>query len=342
MRETLRGGQVYFLHNEVNTIEQVARDLQALLPEIRVGIAHGQMRESQLERIMADFYHQRFNVLLCTTIVESGIDIPTANTIIIRRADRFGLAQLHQLRGRVGRSHHQAYAYLLTPPEGSLTAEAKKRLTAIEALEELGSGFLLASQDLEIRGAGELLGDEQSGHIQELGFSLYTTLLEETVAALKEGKEPMLDKPLQTGAEIDMKVPALIPEHYLPDVHIRLIFYKRISNARDKSALDDLAAEMIDRFGLLPVQTQNLFKIAALRLVIEPLGVKKLQVSADSGILEFSQNPKINMMALIDLIQKKPNLYKLSGAEKLHFMVKGETLEEKINHTTALLACLSG
>jgi transcription-repair coupling factor (superfamily II helicase) len=341
MRETSRGGQVYFLHNEVETIARIAEELQTLMPEIRLGIAHGQMRESQLGRIMADFYHQRFNVLLCTTIVESGIDIPTANTIIIRRADRFGLAQLHQLRGRVGRSHHQAYAYLLTPPKNALTPDAKKRLAAIESLEALGSGFLLASQDLEIRGAGELLGDEQSGHIQELGFSLYMTLLEETVAALKAGKEPMLEKPLQTGVEIDMQVPALIPDHYLPDVHTRLILYKRIANARDKNTLDDLYAEMTDRFGFIPLQTQNLFKMAALKLLAEPLGIKKLHVRADKGMLEFSSNPKINMPALIDLIQKKPHIYKLSGTEKLHFIVQGDILEEKIKHVQEVLLRLS-
>lgn len=336
MRETLRGGQVYFLHNEVETIERVAAELQTLLPEIRIGIAHGQMRESQLERVMVDFYHQRFNVLLCTTIVESGIDIPTANTMIIRRADRFGLAQLHQLRGRVGRSHHQAYAYMLTPSADALTGDAKKRLDAIESLEELGSGFLLATQDLEIRGAGELLGDEQSGHIQELGFSLYMSLLEETVAALKAGKEPELDKPLQTGVEIDFKVPALIPDDYLPDVHTRLILYKRIASARDKNTLDDLIAEMIDRFGALPTQAQNLFKLTALRLLIEPLGITKLRVVDDKGVLEFSKNPNINTLALLELIQKKSHLYKLAGTEKLHFVVKGTSLDEKIKEVELL------
>lgn len=340
MRETLRGGQVYFLHNQVETIEGVADELQKLLPEARIGIAHGQMRESQLEHVMADFYHQRFNVLLCTTIIESGIDIPTANTMIIRRADRFGLAQLHQLRGRVGRSHHQAYTYLLTPPQDALTADAKKRLTAIAQLENLGSGFLLATQDLEIRGAGELLGDEQSGHIQELGFSLYTAMLEETVAVLKSGKEPMLDKPLQTGTEIDFKMAALIPEDYLPDTHMRLIFYKRISNAKDQHALDDLKAEMIDRFGLLPVQAQNLFKITVLKLLAEPLSIRKLHVSGDKGILEFSPDPAINMLALIDLIQKQPQRYKLNGTEKLHFSVSGETLEEKVKEVEILLGRL--
>lgn len=337
MRETLRGGQVYFLHNEVESIERVAAELQKLLPEARIGIAHGQMRESKLEHIMADFYHQRFNVLLCTTIIESGIDIPTANTMIIRRADRFGLAQLHQLRGRVGRSHHQAYAYLLTPPPDVLTADAKKRLLAIESLEDLGSGFLLATQDLEIRGAGELLGDEQSGHIQELGFSLYTAMLEETVEALKAGKDPLLDKPLQTGTEIDFKIASLIPEDYLPDTQMRLVLYKRIANAKDKNTLDDLKAEMIDRFGLLPIQTQNLFQITTLKLLAEPLGINKLHVNGDKCVLEFSPDPAINMLALITLIQKEPQRYKLNGTEKLHFVVKGETLEEKIKDVGSLL-----
>lgn len=338
MRETLRGGQVYFLHNAVETIEGIGAELQTLLPEARIGIAHGQMRELELERIMADFYHQRFNVLVCTTIIESGIDIPTANTMIIRRADRLGLAQLHQLRGRVGRSHHQAYAYLLTPPTDALTPDAKKRLAAIASLEDLGSGFQLAAQDLEIRGAGELLGDEQSGHIQELGFSLYMSLLEETVAALKTGKESLLDKPLQTGTEIDFKVPALIPEDYLPDVQTRLIFYKRIANAQDQNTLDDLIAEMIDRFGSLPTPTQNLIKITTLKLFSEPLGVRKIHVSGHKGTIEFTPDPNIDRLALIRLIQKQPQRYQFSGTEKLHLLaVSGENLEDKIQDVTALL-----
>jgi transcription-repair coupling factor (superfamily II helicase) len=337
MREALRGGQVYFLHNEVETIERIANELQALLPETRLGIAHGQMRESKLERVMADFYHQRFNLLVCTTIIESGIDIPTANTIIIRRADRFGLAQLHQLRGRVGRSHHQAYAYLLTPENTTLNTDAKKRLAAIESLDDLGSGFLLATQDLEIRGAGELLGEEQSGHIQELGFSLYMSLLETTVGALKSGKEPSLDQAFETVSEIDFKVPALIPDDYLADVHTRLILYKRISNAKDSGELDNLQAEMIDRFGLLPVQTQNLFKITELKLFITPFSIKRLHASQDAITFEFLENPALDTAKMIDLIQKQPQRYKLLDKNKLQSRTESQTLDEKIKEVKMLL-----
>jgi transcription-repair coupling factor (superfamily II helicase) len=338
MRETLRGGQVYFLHNEVETIERIADELHTLLPEARIGIAHGQMRESALERVMTDFYHQRFNVLLSTTIIESGIDIPTANTIIIRRADRFGLAQLHQLRGRVGRSHHQAYAYLLTPPPNALTSDAKKRLEAIAMLEDLGSGFLLATQDLEIRGAGELLGEEQSGHVQELGLSLYTTMLEETVQALKSGKQPLLDQPTHPGVEINFKAPALIPDDYLPDVQTRLVLYKRIAGCKTDTALDDMQAEMIDRFGLLPVPVQNLFKFAALKLRAEPLGLKKIQVADKQGVLEFSADPAINTLALIQMVQKQPQRYQFMGTEKVKFVAVEGLLDDKIKQVREILA----
>ena len=337
MRETLRGGQVYFLHNQVETIHRIAEELQQLLPETRIGIAHGQMRESELERIMADFYHQRFNVLICTTIIESGIDIPTANTIIIRRADRFGLAQLHQLRGRVGRSHHQAYAYLLTPEMSLLNNDAKKRLTAIESLEDLGSGFLLATQDLEIRGAGELLGDNQSGHIHELGFSLYMSLLEETIEALKSGKEPLFEKSLKTTAEVDFKVPTFIPDHYMGDIQTRLIFYKRITNATQPDMLNDLKAEMIDRFGLLPTQTQHLFKLAQLKCAIAPFDIQKLHATTDKCRIEFFENPRINISAMIELIQKQPRRYQLLSKNKLQFTINGETLDEKIQEVTKVL-----
>ncbi len=340
LREIMRGGQVYFLHNEVQSIERVAADLQALLPEIRMNIAHGQMREQSLERIMVDFYHQRFNVLVCTTIIESGIDIPTANTIIINRSDRFGLAQLHQLRGRVGRSHHQAYAYLLTPPAENLTSDAKKRLTAIEALEDLGAGFMLATHDLEIRGAGELLGDEQSGHIHEIGFSLYMELLEETVKALQAGKEPLLDKPLAAITEINCKVPMLIPQDYLPDVHTRLMLYKRISSAKDKATLDDLQAEMIDRFGILPPATKNLFRVTELKLQAGPLGVRKIDLGTDSGTIDFMPDPKINMAALIQLVQKQPQRYKVTGSERLRFTLAEGSMDEKIKAVEILLAKL--
>lgn len=337
LREILRGGQVYFLHNEVQTIERMAHELQEQLPEVRIGVAHGQMRESNLEQIMVDFYHQRFNVLLATTIIESGIDIPNANTIIMNRADRLGLAQLHQLRGRVGRSHHQAYAYLLIPPADLITADAKKRLEAIESLENLGSGFMLANYDLEIRGAGELLGEEQSGHIHEIGFSLYMELLEETLAALKAGKEPLLDKPLHQGAEIDLKVAALIPEDYLPDVHTRLMLYKRISNAKNVEQLDDLQVEMIDRFGMLPPAAKNLFRTAELKLKAQPLGIRKIDAGLDEGVLEFIPNPPINAGSLIQLIQKQPQRYKLIGNEKLRFSFTAETVEQKSRFIEELL-----
>ncbi|MEM9058497.1 MAG: transcription-repair coupling factor, partial [Pseudomonadota bacterium] len=264
-REIRRGGQVYFVHNSVKTIDKVREDIERLVPEATVRIGHGQMRERDLEQVMLDFYHRRFNVLLCTTIVESGIDVATANTIVINRADRFGLAQLHQLRGRVGRSHHRAYAYLLTPPVKAMTADAVKRLEAIESLEDLGAGFTLATHDLEIRGAGELLGDEQSGQIQEIGFTLYTELLQRAVAAMKDGRTPDLEKPLDHGPQINLHVPALLPEDYVPDVHMRLILYKRIASADNAEALDELKVELIDRFGLLPEPTRWLFDIASLK-----------------------------------------------------------------------------
>ena len=251
-RELLRGGQVFYLHNEVRTIDRAAEHLQQIVPQARICVAHGQMAERDLEKVMADFYHKRYNILLCTTIIETGIDIPSANTILIHRADKFGLAQLHQLRGRVGRSHHQAYAYLLLPNEGRLAPDAQKRIEAIQAASALGAGFTLASHDLEIRGAGELLGDEQSGHMQKIGFSLYTEMLEETVNAIKSGRTPNLDLDLDKSIDINLRIPALIPEDFLPDVHTRLIMYKRISAATSQDELNELQVEMIDRFGLLP------------------------------------------------------------------------------------------
>jgi transcription-repair coupling factor (superfamily II helicase) len=340
LREIMRGGQVYYLHNDVQTIEKVARELSELIPEARIGIAHGQMPEHQLEKIMADFYHQRFNVLVATTIIESGIDIPTANTIIIYRADRFGLAQLHQLRGRVGRSHHQAYAYLLTPPENLITADAVKRLNAIESLEDLGAGFTLATHDLEIRGAGELLGEEQSGHIQEIGFSLYMELLETTVKAMKEGKEPNLEKPLQSSTEIELHVASLFPDVYIPDVHTRLILYKRIANAKNTDTLQDIRAELIDRFGLLPPQTQNLFAIAELKLKAQPFGIRKISVSEKQGFIEFFPEPNIDVAALIKLVQTSPHEYQLVGSERLRFNVRENTIECKIKTIETVLSKL--
>ncbi|ODB86542.1 transcription-repair coupling factor [Candidatus Thiodiazotropha endoloripes] len=318
-RELKRGGQIYFLHNEVSTIENMAERLESLLPGVRLQVAHGQMRERQLEGIMRDFYHQRFNLLVCTTIVESGIDVPTANTIIINRADKLGLAQLHQIRGRVGRSHHRAYAYLITPPSASLTSDAKKRLEAIESLEDLGAGFTLATHDLEIRGAGELLGDEQSGQIQEIGFALYTELLERAVEALKSGRQPELDRPLDHGTEIELNLPALLPEDYLPDVHSRLVLYKRIASAKDNAELRELQVEMIDRFGLLPDAAKNLFSITELKLRAHPLGIRKIEAGPKGARLLFDEQPKFDPATLIRLIQQKPNTYRLEGNDKLRY-----------------------
>ncbi len=317
LRELKRGGQVYFLHNDVQSIERVAAQLEELVPQARIGIAHGQLPERELERVMLDFYHQRFNILLCTTIIESGIDIPSANTIVINRADRFGLAQLHQMRGRVGRSHHRAYAYLIAPPRRAMTADAVKRLDAISAHDDLGVGFLLASHDLEIRGAGELLGSEQSGQISEVGFSMYNDLLERAVKALRSGKEPALDQPLHQGTEVDLRIPALLPDDYLPDVHSRLVLYKRIANARSNEALKDLQVEMIDRFGLLPEPAKNLFRIARVKLQAEPLGIRRIELGTDGGALVFGPQTALDPAALVALIQGAPERYRLEGQERL-------------------------
>ncbi len=319
LRELKRGGQVYFLHNEVESIEAQAQKLIELVPEARTEIAHGQMRERELERVMRDFYHQRFNLLVCTTIIESGIDVPSANTIVINRADKLGLAQLHQLRGRVGRSHHRAYAYLITPPPTVMTEDAKKRLEAIESLEDLGAGFTLATHDLEIRGAGELLGDEQSGQIHEVGFSLYMDLLERAVQALKAGRTPELDRPLDHGAEIDLQLPALLPSDYLPDVHARLVLYKRIASAASRAELDELQVEMIDRFGLLPEPVKNLFAITALKLRVQPYGIRKIEAGASSGRIQFERDTKVDPSRLVQLIQRHPKELKLDGGDKLRF-----------------------
>ncbi len=340
LREIKRGGQVYFLHNEVDTIEKQARDLQELMPEARVVVAHGQMPERQLEQVMLDFYHQRHNVLVCTTIIETGIDIPTANTIIMNRADKLGLAQLYQLRGRVGRSYHQAYAYLIVPHKKSMTSDAVKRMEAIESLEGLGAGFTLASHDLEIRGAGELLGDEQSGQIQEVGFSMYTELLERAVKALKEGKEPNLDQPFEQHSEIDLKIPALLPDDYLPDVHTRLVIYKRIANAADKEALRELQVEMIDRFGLLPDATKNLIRVTELKLKAKPIGIKRIEAGPASGRLIFNEQPNIDPMQIIDLIQKQNKTFKLDGQDKLRFVLPMDSTEERIEGVDKVLDAL--
>ncbi|MEN8213076.1 MAG: transcription-repair coupling factor [Pseudomonadota bacterium] len=341
-RETSRGGQVYLLHNEVSTIDNMAQRIQMLLPDHRIDVAHGQMRERDLERVMRDFYHQRFQVLVCTTIIESGIDVPTANTIIINRADKLGLAQLHQLRGRVGRSHHRAYAYLITPSPKAMTADARKRLEAIEGLEDLGAGFTLATHDLEIRGAGELLGDEQSGQINEVGYALYSDLLERAVRAIRAGEQPQLDRPLAHGAEVDLGIPALIPSDYLPDVHTRLVLYKRIAGAEDATALRELQVEMIDRFGLLPEALKNLFAATRIKLRIQRMGVAKLDVGGASGYLQFGEKPDIDFAAIIKLIQTRPDEYRLDGQEKLRFYGDFEQPETRIAKVENVLARVAG
>lgn len=314
-RELARGGQVYFLHNEVKTIERVAEDLQRIMPSADIRFAHGQMRESELEQAMVDFSRQRFNILVATTIIESGIDIPNANTILINRADKLGLAQLHQLRGRVGRSHHRAYAYLITPGKESITADAVKRLEAIESLEDLGVGFTLATHDLEIRGAGELLGEGQSGQIQEIGFTLYTELLARAVKALKDGEMLDIDQPLARATEVDLGSPALLPDDYVPDVHQRLILYKRIAAAADPEALRELKIELIDRFGLLPEAAELLFEVTRMRQRCESLGIRKLELNAGGGRILFSAKPVIDLGALIMRVQKEPKTYRFDGGD---------------------------
>ncbi len=336
-REIKRGGQVFFLHNDVKSMERMAGDLEKLLPEARIEIAHGQMAERDLERIMMDFYHQRFNLLLCSTIIESGIDIPSANTIIINRADKLGLAQLHQLRGRVGRSHHRAYAYFIVPPKSLITGDAAKRLEAVEKSGDLGAGFMLSSNDMEIRGAGELLGDEQSGQIQEIGFTLYTELLERAVAALKSGKVPELDTPMDYGPEVDLQTAALIPEDYLPDIHARLVLYKRIANTETTDDLRELQIEMIDRFGLLPESVKTLFSVTKLKQQADKLGVKKIDANAAGGRIVFTADPTLNTEMLIELIQTEAQCYKFDGADKLRFIKPLADTEQKIEFISGLL-----
>ncbi|OHV13068.1 transcription-repair coupling factor [Kushneria phosphatilytica] len=337
LRELLRGGQVYYLHNEVRTIESTAEKVRELVPDARVGIAHGQMAERALERAMSDFYHKRFNVLVCSTIIETGIDVPSANTIIIERADKFGLAQLHQLRGRVGRSHHQAYAYLLTPPPKQMTADAGKRLEAISQAEDLGAGFTLASHDLEIRGAGELLGQEQSGQIETIGYTLYMEMLDRAVKAIRNGQTPNIEAPLDAGIEISLNMAALIPEEYLRDVQQRLIMYKRISNANSEEELRELQVEMVDRFGLLPDAVRNLFRQTRLRLQAARLGVTRLEAGEQKGRIQFTEKPAIDPMTLIELIQKEPKRYRLDGSDTLRFEAEMAEPEKRFEAVEALL-----
>ncbi|GGX51137.1 transcription-repair coupling factor [Saccharospirillum salsuginis] len=331
LREVLRGGQVYYLHNEVSTIEKTAQHLRELVPEARIVVAHGQMPERQLERIMSDFYHKRFNLLLCTTIIETGIDVPTANTIVIERADRFGLAQLHQLRGRVGRSHHQAYAYLMTPPWKTLAKDAQKRLEAIGEAQDLGAGFTLATHDLEIRGAGELLGDEQSGHIEGIGFSLYLDMLNKAVKAIQSGESFSLEDAESHGPDINLRIPALIPSDYVPDINTRLTLYKRIASAENENELRELQVEMIDRFGLLPDPVNYLFRQTALRQRIEPLGIERLDVGLTGGFIDFGTNTTVDPFTLVQLIQSMPQRFKLKNGTQLRFEADSPTPESRFD-----------
>jgi transcription-repair coupling factor (superfamily II helicase) len=341
LREIRRGGQIYFVHNTIDTIEKTAQAIRELVPEANVAVGHGQMRERDLEQLMLDFYHRRFNILVCTTIIESGIDVPTANTIIIDRADRFGLAQIHQLRGRVGRSHHRAYAYLITPPRQAMTADAVKRLEALESLEELGAGFTLATHDLEIRGAGELLGDEQSGQIEEIGYNLYMELLERAVAAMKSGKEPDLDRPLDAGPEVELHVPVLIPEDYVPDVHLRLVLYKRIASTPSREELDELKVEMIDRFGPLPEYAQSLFRATQLKLRAAEIGIRKIDAGASSGYFIFEESNKVDAKRVLKLIQGRPKEYRLDGPLKLRFTHDARTEEKLFTRVELLVELLT-
>jgi transcription-repair coupling factor (superfamily II helicase) len=323
LREMRRGGQAYFVHNEVKDIEKVAADLAKLVPEANIRVGHGQMRERELEALMVDFYHRRFDILVCTTIIESGIDVPSANTIIIDRADRFGLAQLHQMRGRVGRSHHRAYAYLLIPSRKALTGDALKRLEALESLEDLGAGFVLATHDLEV------------------GLTMYLDMLDRAVKAMKSGKKIDLEAPLASASEVELRVPALLPEDYVADVHVRLALYKRIAAAPDESALEELTAELVDRFGPLPAQTQNLLRTARIRLLTRQLGVRRLDFGAHGGYLLFETDNRIDPAAVIRLIQDRSREYKLEGPLKLRVSRDLDDELERFDFVTALLQRLT-
>jgi len=340
LRELKRGGQAYYLYNEVETIQNRREELEKLLPEARIAVAHGQMRERELEAVMRDFYHQRANVLLCSTIIETGIDVPTANTILIHRADRFGLAQLHQLRGRVGRSHHQAYAYLLTPPEEALSVSAKKRLEAIQMMEDLGAGFYLAMHDLEIRGAGEVLGESQSGGIHDVGFALYTEMLEVAVKSLKAGKEPDLARPLSVATEVNLHCPALLPETYCADVHERLVVYKRLANAASEEDLDRLTEEMVDRFGALPEAARVLLECHRLRIQGAPLGVAKIDAGPGAIVIQFIPEPPVDARKIIALVQSS-RLYKLPGPDRVRIEWKSDDWRARANEVRQFLKKLA-
>ena len=341
LRELRRGGQIYFVHNEVRSIDKIAAEVQALVPEASVRVGHGQMRERDLEQLMVDFYHRRFDLLVCTTIIESGIDVPTANTIVVNRADRMGLAQLHQLRGRVGRSHHRAYAYLIAPPRAAMAGDAAKRLEAIESLEELGAGFVLATHDLEIRGAGELLGERQTGELTEIGLALYLDLLEEAVRALKEGREPALDQPLAAATEVELRVPAFLPEAYIGDVHVRLSLYKRIAAAQDDAALDDLATELVDRFGPMPPAAQNLLRLARLKLRARAIGIRRMDLGPQGGHVQFEERNSVDPKAVIRLVQHTAREYRLEGPLKLRVTRDVQKDSERFEFAGQLLRRLS-
>jgi transcription-repair coupling factor (superfamily II helicase) len=341
LRELKRGGQVYFLHNEVETIQNRRAMLEELLPEARIAIAHGQMHERDLEKVMRDFVAQRFNILLCTTIIETGIDVPTANTIVMHRADKFGLAQLHQLRGRVGRSHHQAYAYLLVHDVQGLSKLAQRRLDAIQQMEELGSGFYLAMHDLEIRGAGEVLGENQSGEMTEIGFQLYSDMLNEAVRALKAGREPDMAAPFATTTEINLHVPALLPNEFCGDIHERLSLYKRMANCSKPEAIDDLQEELIDRFGKLPEPVKALIETHRLRIAARPAGIIKIDAHGEAAMLQFEPNPPIDAMRIIELIQKNRHI-RLNGQDKLRLTANMPDLAARVSQLKATIRMLVG
>ncbi|OIU85164.1 transcription-repair coupling factor [Acinetobacter sp. AR2-3] len=340
LRELLRGGQVYFLHNEVDTIDRAAEHIRTLVPEARVIVAHGQMRERELEQVMQQFYHKEYNVLVCSTIIETGIDVPNANTILIERADKLGLAQLHQLRGRVGRSHHQAYAYLMVPSLKALKGDAEKRLDAIQRASTLGAGFMLATEDLEIRGAGELLGEQQSGSMQAIGYSLYMEMLEKATKAIQKGKTPNFDAPLSLTAEITLHMPALIPDEYLGDVHQRLLFYKRISNTDTQEKLDNIRMELIDRFGIPPQPVKQLFAVHQIRLKAEQLGITKIDISSQGGHIEFAPDTPVQAMTIIQMMQKHPTYFRMDGGQRLKVMVMLEDYQKRIQFIQDLLDSL--
>ncbi len=345
LREIRRGGQVYFLHNEVRTIERIRDQVEQLVPEATIRVAHGQVQERELEEVMADFYHQRFNVLVTTTIIESGIDIPSANTIIINQADRFGLAQLHQLRGRVGRSSHRAYAYILVNDRKTLTPDAQKRLETIESLEDLGVGFLLANHDLEIRGAGNILGEEQSGNIQAVGFETYMELLNEAIESIKSGRDIELDTTAEEtnqGVQVNLHLTTIIPEDYLPDVHERLVLYKRIASAPDRESLEDLREEMVDRFGSLPQPTLHLLQGAQFKLRARHLGIERIDAGPRGGRILFSKHPQVDPERLVALLQTDPNQYSMHGENELRVTVDWQDPQARIEGVRHLLELLEG